>query len=499
MGKRSIDEQISAYLDDQLSSAERAEVDRQLSESPQLRQQLEQMRKLRTLLNELPRHSAPPELADSVLGDLERQMLLSDDLDSTPRGGLPSGWSRNLAVAAVLVLGVGVGFTVYNMFQIGHVAKPATHPAIVARSDGDEVDIDHESSSSHAPANGRIAMQAEMKVPADAGWNPEDPDRPAAEITQIVAPSPRNEEQVTAPALVFDRVVADEDGPHRPAASVTDMDDSRVALLTESDDIATTPEPDEPDIELPAVPLDTRFTNAASGMLDQQSLAEHQFEIEPLVVKLETEDLGSSRKHVETTLLNNQISDVTSMVGGVYVSNAAQVYYRGTANRNFRLTNEEPQEQYLARVPNRILPLVLTQLEHESGRTLKVCDNRLERLYLEQQSETRVHETREAGIVHERPQRKPITTNNGVGVVGERSALQPEPAPAAATSQATTQPIAQLRVPRRQAIPLMPPAAGRSEAVPSAELVTIVIQLRQSVIHSQPAKELLPPPQGQEQ
>ena len=488
MDRRTVDERITAYLDDELSSSERAEVDRLLNDSPPLRQKLEQMRKLRTLLNELPRHSAPPELADSVLGDLERQMLLSDDLDNPPGTGSPGRWSRYLAVAAVLVLSAGVGFAVYNMLNIDDAANRTASSTTVARNDWDSAKVGGDASSPPAPTGGRMAMKASEEVEKDLAKNA---DLLPAAVPEINEPLAANEELVDAPAIDFE--AADEVKADQAMQAVTGMDESRETVLTETPSILTAAEADDPSVTtLRQLPLDTQFANTESGMLDQKLLAEHQFEIEPLVVELETEDLGRARKHIETTLLNNDISDVTSLAGGVYVSDVAQVYYRGVADKNFRTTAEVPQEQYLARVPNRVLPAVLTQLERGPSQQLIVRGRGLEHIYGQRRDGIQVHAQEGGSFIGQLPATSPksIAATKGEPIVNGFDDLRSaETTGLSATSQATTQAISKRETDRQ--IANQPLSNGKTVDAAAEELVTVVIQLRQPVVHSQPVKALL--------
>ena len=79
------DERLSALLDDELSLADRTEFEKQLSESPELRQRLDELRKTSVLVKSLPKQAAPDELKSAVMRAVERETLLA------PASGSQSG------------------------------------------------------------------------------------------------------------------------------------------------------------------------------------------------------------------------------------------------------------------------------------------------------------------------------------------------------------------------------------------------------------------------
>jgi hypothetical protein len=76
--ERSVEERLSAYLDGELAAAERAEVERALESSPELRRHLAELKALDALARELPEDVAAPEgyfeaLAGRVRSQLPRR------------------------------------------------------------------------------------------------------------------------------------------------------------------------------------------------------------------------------------------------------------------------------------------------------------------------------------------------------------------------------------------------------------------------------------------
>jgi len=70
------EELLSAYFDDELSSEQRAEVEKHLHESPAAQSQLADFGRISEAIKSLPQEPAPIELSSAVLKEAERQSLL---------------------------------------------------------------------------------------------------------------------------------------------------------------------------------------------------------------------------------------------------------------------------------------------------------------------------------------------------------------------------------------------------------------------------------------
>lgn len=113
-----IEARLASYIDGEVDPAERAEIESHLGQNPQYRRLLEDLRKTRDLLRTLPREPAPPEFADAFFAQLERSGLLDGDVEvAKPR--MRIGGPRVLAAAAIVLLAVGLGITVYFVLP-GH-------------------------------------------------------------------------------------------------------------------------------------------------------------------------------------------------------------------------------------------------------------------------------------------------------------------------------------------------------------------------------------------
>jgi hypothetical protein len=127
-------EKLSAWLDDELPLDERAEVEKLLAESPELRQELEELQRLSGRLKGLPVAQAPSELHPAVMRSIERETLLAgDDSAKVARSGR---LLRTLTTAAGIALVVGGGlWFVSNGNQNVAVVDPAGPEIVTVERD----------------------------------------------------------------------------------------------------------------------------------------------------------------------------------------------------------------------------------------------------------------------------------------------------------------------------------------------------------------------------
>jgi hypothetical protein len=107
-----IEAKLAAYIDGQLPESERAEIEKYLANNPQQAQVLRDLTHGRELLAGLEKASAPPEIMEAMQASLERAQLLERPVEeeaSTGRGR----WRQVFAIAAILVLAVGLAGLVY--------------------------------------------------------------------------------------------------------------------------------------------------------------------------------------------------------------------------------------------------------------------------------------------------------------------------------------------------------------------------------------------------
>jgi hypothetical protein len=164
--KEQIEAQLCAYIDGELSDAERAEIERHLASNPQHKSLIAELRRHSGLLQDLPRASAPLELNEALCGQLERSALLNAS-DEEGGGAILSinRWPQITAVAAVLMLAIGLGIVVYYVL-----------PPSGAGTRGQVAMNEHKG---HFPATNGVAT-ARDRLNAKQLGKPEDPESRSA-------------------------------------------------------------------------------------------------------------------------------------------------------------------------------------------------------------------------------------------------------------------------------------------------------------------------------
>ncbi len=118
MNTNEINHLLNAYLDDELPDSRRQKVESLLEKDEQIRQTLSDLNQVRQVLSDLPRLKAPVELAESVLYDLERDILLQGHSGfSEAAGHKHLRWRRWLETAAMLILAGAIVMIVYNVLH----------------------------------------------------------------------------------------------------------------------------------------------------------------------------------------------------------------------------------------------------------------------------------------------------------------------------------------------------------------------------------------------
>ena len=132
--KAELIETLSAYLDGELSPSLTEKVERQLADDPQVRQLLNELRRVSDSLKELPRVAAPDDLAEGVIQQLERDLLLDQgDAIAEIAGRNHLRLRRFLAAAAVLILAGAIVTIVYNVLsQSPNGSAPIIQPETIA-------------------------------------------------------------------------------------------------------------------------------------------------------------------------------------------------------------------------------------------------------------------------------------------------------------------------------------------------------------------------------
>ncbi len=110
--RQEIGEQLSAYLDGELSEAEARRLEEAVRADAELAGELNSLRAVRGLLRELPRERAPAGMTEGIVARAERSRLLTGPGVPGRRG---FSWPRRLAVAAAVLIAVGAGLVLMSL------------------------------------------------------------------------------------------------------------------------------------------------------------------------------------------------------------------------------------------------------------------------------------------------------------------------------------------------------------------------------------------------
>jgi anti-sigma factor RsiW len=101
-----IEAMLAAYIDEELTTDERAELERHLEANPSHRALILELTGHRDLLRSLPREAAPEDLSEPLEGAIEREALLGggDPLTEFKSARTRRWWPQLLAAAAIFIL-----------------------------------------------------------------------------------------------------------------------------------------------------------------------------------------------------------------------------------------------------------------------------------------------------------------------------------------------------------------------------------------------------------
>jgi len=158
-GREQLEQQLSAFLDGELTDEQVAELQRMLAASPDAKQLLAELEKTVAAVRGLPREPSPGDLYESITAQLERSALLEGDVaEGSPVGAAGRwGWLVRLTVsAAVVLLAVGVGYLA--------VVRGANGPPKVDKYRGEKqlAMVEREKSGRLAE---EVAQRVERKIP----------------------------------------------------------------------------------------------------------------------------------------------------------------------------------------------------------------------------------------------------------------------------------------------------------------------------------------------
>lgn len=123
--QENIEAKLSAFIEGDLDAAGRLEIERHLEANPSHRKLLEELKRTRDFVRGLPRAKAPPELVETLQGQLERSSLLDGIGEEAQSLQLHSSrWPQIVSIAAVVLLAVGLATVVYVALPSG-AERPA--------------------------------------------------------------------------------------------------------------------------------------------------------------------------------------------------------------------------------------------------------------------------------------------------------------------------------------------------------------------------------------
>ncbi len=151
-GSQKQHDDLSAYLDGQMDAAHAQRVEQALRRDEGLARELEQIKAVRAMVRDLPREKAPEDFVARVLERAERQKLMH-----APHAGheaRPQTWIRLMAMAAVIMLLVGVGGPIFRtLWRSSQIHKT---PVVATGANRDSARTDEKTI-----AAGPVAAQAD--------------------------------------------------------------------------------------------------------------------------------------------------------------------------------------------------------------------------------------------------------------------------------------------------------------------------------------------------
>ncbi len=128
-------EQLSAYLDGELTAAERADVERLLAGDAEARSLLAELKQVSRLVSSVPRDAAPGNLADLVTARMERESLIGEPSRESSAALTLLRWSRPLTMAACLAIVGTVGWLAWPTLTTGPQKPASVMTESVVRND----------------------------------------------------------------------------------------------------------------------------------------------------------------------------------------------------------------------------------------------------------------------------------------------------------------------------------------------------------------------------
>ncbi len=165
-----IQQMLSSYIDGELPPQQIRQVQDALEQDDRVARQLAQLRMTRRIISQMPKKAAPEDFVARVLASAEREEIVSRDSQAPAEGSLD--WTRRLAVAAVLLISLGLGtLAAVALWKPAEGMDLPSDPRVVVGSQDD----------------GRVNIKDAVRVPY-AGGN--SPIRTSSPVLQVVIQTP---------------------------------------------------------------------------------------------------------------------------------------------------------------------------------------------------------------------------------------------------------------------------------------------------------------------
>lgn len=329
-------ERLSAYLDGEVTPAERAELDALVASNKKAKQLLADLRATRDAVAALPRAVAPRDITDAITARLERQALLGAPGEGdSPHTHVSRAWRAWSAAAALIVVAVGAG-----LYMTGNHGG-ATGPAVVTTLDVKPTEPP------------KLILKSAPGVPGAPSRELGEALHDALATTAQPADHSATESaaEADASAKLYSKKTAD---------GVAGRVNTAAGALggRQADDGRT---------------LEQKL---AAGE-DVDCVAEHRFENEPLQLRVEftaSTQQAEFTRELRATLARNQVTPVMPEQRNQFKERAANqsaanslVYYEGSPVSNY-MPSAPGEQQVLVRLPAEVLPEVVEMAQAGASR-----------------------------------------------------------------------------------------------------------------------------------
>jgi len=199
-------EQLSAYIDGELSEAARADVEAWLARDTDARRLLHELRHAARLVGGLPRVAAPKGLSAEVTARLEREALLGAPGSNESAARRVPIWQRGLAIAASLALIVTASWLMWP-----DLPKPPSESPTIAVADAERADVPHEQLSHEEKTREAAPRQDQLALATRSPPTGAAPAAPMA-LQQASRSADSREESRAMRSLKQEDLLADADG-----------------------------------------------------------------------------------------------------------------------------------------------------------------------------------------------------------------------------------------------------------------------------------------------